>query len=78
MSVDTDNQSAPTCPHCGHALTDDEMHAGGEDGADLWALAPNEGRTAVECPNVLCGITYHVQGSYAPLYTSARDEDDLP
>lgn len=66
--------SVPTCPACGHAMTSDEMHAHlGQD--DLWALAPDEGRTTIKCP--ACGVTYHCQGGYRPEYTSALDEDDL-
>ena len=68
----TGPHSLPTCPGCGHVLTDDEMH-GHED--DLWALAPNEGRTVIKCP--VCDIEYHVQGGYTPEYTSAFAEEDL-
>jgi predicted RNA-binding Zn-ribbon protein involved in translation (DUF1610 family) len=66
--------SIPTCPACGHAMTSDEMHAHlGQD--DLWALAPDEGRTTIKCP--ACGVKYHCQGGYRPEYTSALDEGDL-
>lgn len=62
----------PTCPSCDHEVTCDEVLGTGED---LWALAPDEGRAAIECPS--CGVTYHVQGGYVPTYTTALDEDDL-
>jgi predicted RNA-binding Zn-ribbon protein involved in translation (DUF1610 family) len=65
-------ESKPTCPKCGHGLTDDEMHDHQED---LWGLAPNEGRTEISCP--ACGRTYHCQGGYRPEYTTALHEDDL-
>lgn len=72
---------SPTCPHCGHAMTDDEMcsnsYLKGSDGDDLWALAPHEGRTHVICPSLSCGKGYYVQGGYTPKYTSAIDEDEL-
>lgn len=72
---------AIVCPHCGHEMTDDEMganhYAVGSDGDDLWALAPEEGRTKVVCPSVLCEKPYYVQGGYVPQYTTAIDEDDL-
>jgi len=78
---DTYARPQPTCPHCGHAMTDDEMsgnrYVDGDDGDDLWALAPEEGRTKVICPYVLCEKPYFVQGGYRPQYTSAIDEDDL-
>lgn len=62
----------PTCPTCDHEVTTDEAH--GMD-VDLWALAPDEGRAEIVCPS--CGVTYHVQGSYVPTYTTALDEDAL-
>lgn len=66
--------TSPMCPDCGHAMTTEEM-LGNE--VDLFALAPNEGRTEIVCPNVTCGSHYHCQGSYRPEYTSAMDECDL-
>lgn len=78
---DTQNRLTPTCPHCGHAMTDDEMcgnaYLKGSDGDDLWALAPREDRTYVICPSLLCGKGYYVQGGYTPKYTSAVSEDEL-
>jgi hypothetical protein len=71
---DTANTAYPVCPHCGHQLDDDEMNA---DPEDLWALAPDEGRAEIVCPSGQCGKTFHAQGSYRPLYTTAINEDDL-
>jgi len=77
----TENMPAPVCPHCGHEMTDDEMsgnrYVEGDDGDDLWALAPQEGRTKVVCPNVLCEKPYFMRGGYTPKYTTAINEDDL-
>ena len=64
----------PTCPHCGHEMTTDEM-LGHPEG--LFDIAPNEGAAEIKCPAVLCGKTYWVQGGYVPTYTSATSEDDL-
>ena len=78
---DTYERITPTCPQCGHEMTDDEMssnqYVDGDDGDDLWALAPEEGRTKVVCPSVLCEKPYYVQGGYRPQYTSAISEDEL-
>lgn len=74
MPATTQTQAVPTCPSCGHEMTTDEMHAHlGQE--DLWALAPDEGRTEIQCPS--CGVTYHCQGGYRPEYTTALNEDDL-
>lgn len=71
---DTYQQPKPTCPGCGYALSDDDMNSGfGDD--DLWSLAPDEGRTSVDCPN--CDNSYWVQGGYRPTYTSAFAEEEL-
>lgn len=69
---ETSKQPRPTCPHCGHALDDDEMQT---QPADLWALAPNEARECIECPR--CDKEYWVQGGYVPTYTSAFVEDEF-
>jgi len=66
----------PTCPHCGHQLDDDEMQYGKptcED--DLYALAPTEGTTTIECPR--CDKEYVVKGGYRPHYTSAFSFEEL-
>ncbi len=57
----------PTCPHCGHAMTDDEML---QDPGDLYRLPWLEGTGSTTCPK--CDQTYHVQGGYIPHYTSAK------
>jgi hypothetical protein len=62
----------PTCPTCNYEMTHDD--ATGLD-VDLYALAPDEGRTEIECPS--CGVTYYCQGAYVPTYTTALDEDQL-
>ncbi len=64
---------APTCPHCGHEMSTDEMLDSTE--ADLFAIAPDEQNAQIECPR--CDKTYWVKGGYIPTYTSAIDEDDL-
>jgi len=79
--INTHDRPEPTCPHCGHAMTDDEMsgnrYVEGDAGDDLWALAPQEGRTKVVCPSVLCEKQYFVRGGYTPKYTASINEDDL-
>lgn len=66
----------PTCPHCGHELDHDEMLYGKPTcEEDLYALAPNEGSTVVQCPR--CDQQYAVQGGYKPHYTSAFSLDEL-
>jgi len=66
----------PTCPHCGHELDHDEMLYGKPTcEEDLYALAPNEGSTVVQCPR--CDQEYAVQGGYKPHYTSAFSLDEL-
>lgn len=71
---ETHEQPAPTCPGCGYALDSDDMNSDFADD-DLWALAPNEGRTSVQCPQ--CDNSYWVQGGYKPTYTTSFDEDSL-
>jgi predicted RNA-binding Zn-ribbon protein involved in translation (DUF1610 family) len=71
---ETYEQSAPTCPGCGYVLDSDDMNSGFSDD-DLFALAPNEERTSVKCPQ--CDTSYWVQGGYKPTYTSSFNEDDL-
>jgi transposase-like protein len=67
---------SPTCPHCGHELDEDEMLYGKPTcDEDLYALAPNEGSTVVQCPR--CDLEYAVQGGYKPHYTSAFSLDEL-
>jgi len=56
-------------------MTTDQML--GHHDADLFDIAPNGGSAEIECPAVLCGKTYWVQGGYIPTYTSATSEDDL-
>ena len=74
MNKSTYEQPTPTCPSCGYALDDNDMNSDfSED--DLFALAPNEGRTVVTCPQ--CDHGYWVQGGYAPTYTSAFSEEEL-
>ena len=77
----TRGRLTPTCPHCGHAMTDDDMcsnaYRPGDDCDDLWALPTREERTYVICPAVGCELGYYVQGGYTPRYTSAVKESDL-
>ena len=61
----------PTCPACGHTMTDDEML---EHEDDLFAIAPNEENADIECPG--CETPYVCKGGYRPNYTSAIDPDD--
>lgn len=72
MSVH-DNTTTPKCPHCGHEMTHDEMYYGGD--VDLFALAPQEDSTVIECP--VCDKQYWVKGGYVPQYTSAFAEEDM-
>lgn len=68
--------SAPTCPHCAHEMSDDEMrkHRGE---MSLFELVRIEGTAGVTCPSPSCGKTYWVRCGYRPHYTSAMTEDDL-
>lgn len=59
------------CPHCDHEFTADEMN---ECDEDLWALAPNEECTDLECP--VCDQPFYVKGGYKPLYTTAFCEEE--
>ena len=59
------------CPHCRHAMTDDEMH---NDPTDLYALAPNEDEADVECP--ACSSHFIVEGRYVPVYETRKPERD--
>ena len=59
-------------PHCDHEYTSDEMN---ECQTDLWALAPREETTDLECP--ACDKTFFVKGSYRPQYTTAFAEEEL-
>ena len=72
---ETFQRRAPTCPHCGHELNDDEMQMSEASDADLYALPPNEEGAAITCP--ACDEEYWVEGGYAPYYTSAFAEDEL-
>lgn len=72
--IDLYQQPAPTCPHCGYALDSDDMNSDFSDD-DLWSLAPDEGRTSVQCPQ--CDNSYWVQGGYKPHYTSACSDEEL-
>ncbi len=66
----------PTCPHCGHEMDTDEMLYGAPTcSEDLFSLAPEEGKTTIECPR--CDKEYWVQGGYQPHYTSAFAEEEL-
>ena len=65
--------SVVKCPHCDHEYTADEMNA---CQTDLWALAPSEGVTDLECP--VCDQTFFVKGSYQPRYTTTFAEELLP
>lgn len=69
-------QPTPTCPHCYHEMDMDEMRYGKPTSeADLFALAPEEGRTVIECP--ACDKQYWVKGGFIPHYTSAFAEEEL-
>lgn len=70
---ETFRRPAPTCPHCGHELNDEEMGFASQD--DLWRLAIEDGAAVVECP--ICDQEYWVKGGYKPHYTSALAEEDL-
>lgn len=73
MTHDTFERSHPVCPHCGHEMDSDEMYS--RRCCDLFAIAPNEDRVAIDCP--ACARPFWVQGGYRPIYTSAASEDDL-
>ncbi len=70
--METRTDSKPTCPKCGHGLTDEEMHA---HPRDLWGLAPREEEASLICP--ACETLYYVRGGYRPEYTTALEEDAL-
>lgn len=75
MPVNTQQQTTPTCPHCGHALHYDEMQTSDVTDADLFALAAEEGTATICCP--VCDTEYWVKGGYQPHYTSSAAEEDL-
>lgn len=73
---DCHQQPTPTCPHCGHALDTDEMLFGKPTcEEDLFALAPDEGTTVIQCP--ACDLEYWTKGGFTPHYTSAAAEEEL-
>lgn len=63
----------PICPHCGHEFSHDDMEQ--EDAADLFALAPQEETTDIQCP--ICDQAFVVKGGYTPHYTTAFVEEQL-
>lgn len=65
-------QPTPVCPHCGHAVSYDEMP--GVDSC-LFDLAPTEGSACIDCP--VCDKAYWVKGGYTPHYTTAFSEEEL-
>lgn len=74
--AETCRTPTPVCPHCGHAMDTDEMLYGRPTcEEDLFALAPNEGTAAIECP--ACDKHFWVQGGYTPHYTTAFSEEEL-
>lgn len=74
--AETCRTPTPVCPHCGHAMDTDEMLYGKPTcDEDIFALAPDEGRTAIECP--ACDQQFAVQGGYTPHYTTAFSEEEL-
>lgn len=74
MTTETYQRKRPTCPHCHHMMTTEQMVD--YDGEwDLFALAPDEMTETIECPS--CHRDYGVRGGYTPHYTSAPTEDDL-
>lgn len=60
------------CPHCDHEFTTDEMI---ECTEDLFALAPNEETTSLQCP--ACDSDFFVKGGYTPFYSTAFAEELL-
>lgn len=71
--ADTFQTDRPTCPNCGYMLTHDDMIDSQDD--DLFAIAPNEERAAIKCPQ--CDAEFWVKGGYTPHYTSAFAEEEL-
>jgi transcription elongation factor Elf1 len=63
----------PTCPHCDHEYTYDEMNECST--ANLWALALDEGMAVLQCP--ICDLEFWVQGGYRPEYTTAYAEEQF-
>lgn len=68
---------APVCPHCGHAMTHDDMSAAptGSCQQNLFDIAPAEEIVPTKCP--LCDGGFWVQGGYRPHYTTAFAEEEL-
>lgn len=73
LCTDLVNRLRPTCPHCHHMMTDDEMHAMCD--RDIYDLAPCEEIAPLDCPR--CARVFWVKGSYVPQYTTAVHEEDL-
>jgi len=64
MAVKT---QTPTCPHCGYAMTDDDMLCNPDD---LYWIAPNESEEDVSCPK--CKKDYTCVGGYVPFYKNYK------
>lgn len=73
MSDTIHKTPTPTCPHCGHAMTIDDMLDCQQP--DLFALAPMEEKACITCP--VCDLEYWVQGGYTTHYTTAFAEELL-
>lgn len=63
----------PTCPHCGYAMTTDDMAS--FDEVNLFEIAPFEDVVGVDCPS--CDKPYWVKGGFTPSYVSAFTEDQV-
>ncbi len=68
----THRTPTPTCPHCGYAMTHEDMITSEHD---LFGLAPLEDEATLQCPG--CDLEYVVQGGYRPHYTSVFCEEQL-
>ena len=65
-------QPYPVCPHCQHAMDDDDMSC---LAVDMWALASEEDTCVINCMS--CDKDFWVKGGYTPFYTTAFAEELL-
>lgn len=69
----THQTPTPTCPHCGYAMTHEDMLDA--PGHDLFELAVNGEEVTTQC--LRCDQEYVVQGGYRPHYTSGFCAEQL-
>jgi hypothetical protein len=69
---DAHRQARPTCPHCMHEMSTDEMV---DHEVDLFGMAVDESAAEIDCPS--CAEPYWVRGGYTPHYSSSTTADGI-